>query len=96
MDIPKLVPKRAEGDGWIGDGLTVQLVRVTISGGVVVCKDDAIRRDVEALKPPGGPSGADPNPDWTLARECKLWMAARIIEQTSNGNGQPPGHGVVE
>ena len=84
MDVPKLQPDRS-----------VQLVRVTISAGVVVCKDDYTRREVEALKPPGGPSGADPNSDWTLARECKLWMAARIVEQTSDGNGQPPPNGVV-
>jgi hypothetical protein len=70
------------------------LVRVTINAGVVTCSDDAIRRDVVALKPIYGVSGADPDPDWTLARECKLWMAARITEYVPQGNGQPPGHGV--
>ncbi len=84
MDIPELRADR-----------TLQLVRVSVSAGVVVCKDDTIRRKVEQLKPLHGPSGADPEPDWTLARECKLWMAARIIEQTSSGNGQDPGNGVV-
>ena len=84
MDIPKLQPDR-----------TVQWVRVTIRNGLVICKDDYIRREVEKLKPAGGYSGSDPNPAWTLARDCKLWMAARIVKQTPNGNGQPPGHGVV-
>jgi len=85
MDVPRLMPDR-----------TMQLVRVTVSDGVVVCKDDYIRREVEALKPPGGPSGADPEPDWTLARECKLWMAARIVEHTKTGTDQPPRRGVVQ
>lgn len=84
LDIPKVRPDR-----------TLQWVRVTISGGAVVCKDDAIRRDVEALKSPLGVSGADPEPDWTLADECKLWLVARIVEKSSSGNGQPPGYGVV-
>jgi hypothetical protein len=84
LDVPKLMPDR-----------TVQWVRVTLRDGLVICDDDYIRSEVEKLKPIGGPSGSDPNPAWTLARECKLWMAARIVEQTSNGNGQPPPDGVV-
>jgi hypothetical protein len=42
MDIPKLQPDR-----------TVRLVRVTIRAGVVVCKDDPIRMELEKLKPIG-------------------------------------------
>jgi hypothetical protein len=85
MHIPKLKADR-----------TIQLVRVSVSAGVVVCKDDAIRRKVEQLKPLHGPPGDDPEPDWTLARECKLWLAARIVKQTRSGNGQDPGQGVVQ
>jgi hypothetical protein len=73
----------------------LRVVRVTIRGGVVVCKDDVVRRAVESLRPIGGPSGSDPEPDWTLARECVKWMPARIVKQTPQGNGKPPGHGVV-
>jgi hypothetical protein len=84
MDVPKVMPNR-----------TLQLVRVTISAGVVVCKDDTIRRKVEQLKPSHGPGGDDPEPDWTLARECKIFLAARIVEKTRSGNGGDPGPGVV-
>ena len=81
MDIPKLQPDR-----------TVQWVRVTVSAGLVACKDDYIRREVEKLKPIGGPSGSDPEPDWTLAKECKRWLVARIVDQTRNGGDHfPPG-----
>jgi hypothetical protein len=84
MDIPKLMPDR-----------TVQWVRVTVTSGHVVCPDDAIRRKVEALKPIHGPSGADPEPDWTLARRCALYMAARIVKQTPTGSNNPLPPGVV-
>ena len=84
LDIPKLQPDR-----------TVQWVRVTISAGAVRCADEAHPQSSGKAEAYGGPSGADPEPDWTLARECKLWMAARIVKQTSAGGGQPPGHGVV-
>ena len=84
LEVPKVTADRK-----------LELVRVTISGWVVVCKDDAIRRKVEALKPPGGPSGADPNPDWTLAELCRLVLPARIVEKTPNGTDQPPADGVV-
>jgi hypothetical protein len=63
MDIPKL-----------GADRILRLVRVTINAGVVTCSDDAIRRDVESLKPICGVSGADPDPDYTRARECRLWI----------------------
>ena len=79
----------------VGPDNKLQIVRVTISGGVVVCKDDSVRRAVNALRDPRGPSGSDPEPDWTLARECVKWMPARIVKQTPQGNGKPPGNGVV-
>ena len=68
---------------------------MTIRGGVVLCKDDTVRRAVEALRDPRGPSGADPEPDWTLARECLKCMPARIVKQTRSGGSMPPGSGVV-
>jgi hypothetical protein len=79
----------------VGPDNKLQVVRVTIRGGVVVCKDDSIRRAVKALRDPRGPSGSDPEPDWTLARECVKWMPARIVKQTRSGGSMPPGSGVV-
>ena len=71
------------------------LVRAAIDRGRVTCKDDIVRRDVQALKPPGGHPTDDPEPDWTLARQCVLYMAARIVTQTPNGTDKPPAAGVV-
>ena len=79
----------------VGPDNRLRIVRVTIRGGAVVCKDDTIRRAVEALRPIGGASGSDPEPDWSLGRECVKWMPARIVKQTPQGNGKPPGNGVV-
>ena len=84
LDVPKQTPDR-----------TVVWVRVTIADGHVVCKDDTVRREVEAIKPSLGPSGADPEPDWTLGRLCKQFMAARIVQQTSTANNRPIPNGVV-
>jgi hypothetical protein len=82
LHIPKLMPDR-----------TVQWVRVTISSGQVVCEN--VRRKVEQLKPLHGPSGSDPEPDWTLTEECRIFMAGRIVQKTRNGMTADPGPGVV-
>lgn len=73
LNVPKIVNRR------------VQWVRVTVDNGAVACKDAEIKREVERLKPIGGPPGWDPEPDWTLGRECHLWLCAQVLHRTPNG-----------
>lgn len=77
MEVPKIVKRR------------IRWVRVVIEHQAVTCADAAIRKAVEALRPIGGPPTDDPEPDWTLGRECRLWLHARIIEQTPTGKDGP-------
>jgi hypothetical protein len=55
-------------------------VRVIVNAGqVVVCKDEEIRRKVEAKGPICGVSHADPDRDRALGLACSRFLAARIV-----------------
>lgn len=64
---------------------TIRWVQVKVENGTVTCDDATIQRQVEDLKPPGGYPAPDPEPDWTLGRECERRLCARILERTRQG-----------
>ena len=55
--------------------------KVTITDEMqIVCEDRIIKSLVESYLEPGGPSGADPNPTYTLAKKLEIDLGAKIIK----------------
>ncbi len=73
----------------------VRWVQVTIRNGVVTCTDEAVRRKVERLKPPGGFPTDVPEPDWALGDLCRTFLAARITRKEPNGTDLDTDAGVL-
>ena len=46
----------------------------------IVCEDDILRRWLESLRDPLGPSGADPYPDLTLAQMAVDRIGGEIVQ----------------
>lgn len=68
----------------------VRWVRVIVNNGAVTCADDAVRRKVEALNPPGGFPTDVPEPDWALGELCRVHLTARVVRKEPNGTDQEP------
>lgn len=63
-------------------------IEATVTDGVWSCPQPSIQRLLQAMRDPDGPSGADPNPDLTLAREAAEGLGGTVTELQQSE--QPP------
>lgn len=56
------------------------------------CADPVMTKLLNTLLDPYGPSGADPNPDYTLAQRAVGWLGGEItaFDATENDEIEPP------